>query len=334
MNGSRGCFNSSALVEGSFNDTTLATHRERKRGFNALLQSPLPRCISSLSRCWSLKCSRMRGSGTRWAVLVGGELGDTAFPHPGPHALRNAKAALAQSGISNTSTADHNDVSGNDTDYDTTYNGTGGHVLSLIEQPVSPQLVKAPKGMAVLFEPMLSDNLPTTQVLLTMSSSAAQPGGQTIDLAALSVQQLSQLKKQLDSELEHLTTSFQSLSRAQAKFKDCLKSISDGLTAKKADSPILVPLTPSLYVPGRLTDVSTVLVDVGTGFYVEKSTADAQDFYKRKIEDLSRNLKELEAIVQGKGKNLSVVEEVIRQKVLAGNAGAAAGGSTATAAAA
>ncbi|EON61361.1 hypothetical protein W97_00575 [Coniosporium apollinis CBS 100218] len=142
-----------------------------------------------------------------------------------------------------------------------------------------------------------------------MSSSAAQPGGQTIDLAALSVQQLSQLKKQLDSELEHLTTSFQSLSRAQAKFKDCLKSISDGLTAKKADSPILVPLTPSLYVPGRLMDVSTVLVDVGTGFYVEKSTADAQDFYKRKIEDLGRNLKELEAIVQGKGKNLSVVEE-------------------------
>lgn len=56
-------------------------------------------------------------------------------------------------------------------------------------------------------------------------------------------------------------------------------------------------------------DVSTVLVDVGTGFYVEKSTADAQDFYKRKIEDLGRNLKELEAIVQGKGKNLSVVEE-------------------------
>lgn len=84
-----------------------------------------------------------------------------------------------------------------------------------------------------------------------MSSSAAQPGGQTIDLAALSVQQLSQLKKQLDSELEHLTTSFQSLSRAQAKFKDCLKSISDGLTAKKAGtSPCTAPLpSPCLQEP-------------------------------------------------------------------------------------
>lgn len=37
-------------------------------------------------------------------------------------------------------------------------------------------------------------------------------------------------------------------------------------------TPILVPLTPSLYVPGLLGSTSTVLVDVGTGFYVEKVT--------------------------------------------------------------
>lgn len=35
-------------------------------------------------------------------------------------------------------------------------------------------------------------------------------------------------------------------------------------------TPILVPLTPSLYVPGQLASTDVVLVDVGTGFYVEK----------------------------------------------------------------
>ena len=35
-------------------------------------------------------------------------------------------------------------------------------------------------------------------------------------------------------------------------------------------TPILVPLTPSLYVPGKLASTDTVLVDIGTGFYVEK----------------------------------------------------------------
>ena len=34
--------------------------------------------------------------------------------------------------------------------------------------------------------------------------------------------------------------------------------------------PILVPLTASLYVPGTLADTDNVIVDVGTGFYVEK----------------------------------------------------------------
>ena len=33
---------------------------------------------------------------------------------------------------------------------------------------------------------------------------------------------------------------------------------------------ILVPLTNSLYVRGSLSDASHVIVDVGTGFYVEK----------------------------------------------------------------
>ncbi|KAK7543629.1 Prefoldin subunit-domain-containing protein [Phyllosticta citricarpa] len=201
-------------------------------------------------------------------------------------------------------------------------------------------------------------------------ASSSEKGGQTVDLASLSVQQLSQLKKQLDTELEHLTGSFQSLRGAQTRFRDCLKSINTGVSSGSTgtplahryapaihtpptspqylpscratfprclDKPILVPLTSSLYVPGTLANLSSVLVDIGTGFYVEKSTADAADFYDRKIKDLEKNLKDLEAIVTGKSGNLRVVEDVLRQKVLAaqGQAGAqaAVSGSQATAAA-
>lgn len=83
------------------------------------------------------------------------------------------------------------------------------------------------------------------------------------------------------------------------------------------DRTLLVPLTSSLYVPGQLADTENVLVDVGTGFYVEKSTDDAQKFYNAKIEELGKNIKELENIVNGKANNLRVIEEVLRQKVLA-----------------
>ena len=38
----------------------------------------------------------------------------------------------------------------------------------------------------------------------------------------------------------------------------------------RAGKTILVPLTNSLYVPGKLADVENVIVDVGTGYYVKK----------------------------------------------------------------
>ncbi|RDW72021.1 hypothetical protein BP5796_08055 [Coleophoma crateriformis] len=150
--------------------------------------------------------------------------------------------------------------------------------------------------------------------------SASKGQGQTVNLDSLSTQQLSQVKKQLDDELEHLTSSFTQLRAAQAKFRECLRSIANGVTPKIEEKPILVPLTTSLYVPGKLADPENVIVDVGTGFYVEKSTKDATKFYEAKVEELANNLKDLEAIVQGKSNNLRVVEDVLRQKVLSAGA--------------
>lgn len=98
---------------------------------------------------------------------------------------------------------------------------------------------------------------------------------ESVNLASLSVPQLRALQTRLTSELEHLTTSHTKLRAAQAKFRDCVRSINDGVTGNEKKGTdgrdeILVPLTSSLYVKGRLTDREKVLVDVGTGFYVEK----------------------------------------------------------------
>lgn len=85
-----------------------------------------------------------------------------------------------------------------------------------------------------------------------------------------------------------LTNSFATLKTAEAKFKaamGCLNGLGKPaessltslrphlllvLTRKISDKEMLVPLTSSLYVPGKLSDVHNVLVDVGTGYYVEK----------------------------------------------------------------
>lgn len=68
-------------------------------------------------------------------------------------------------------------------------------------------------------------------------------------------------------------------------------------------------MTNSLYVKGKLSQPDRVIVDVGTGFYVEKDVKSAADFYEDKVKVLDVNIKDLEAIVQGKGNNLRMVEE-------------------------
>ena len=140
-----------------------------------------------------------------------------------------------------------------------------------------------------------------------------------MDIGSLPVGQLQQVKKQLDDEVQHLTSSYSSLRSAQNKFKDCINSIRNGVTAPA--KPLLVPLTTSLYVPGTLADTEHVLVDVGTGFYVEKTITEAVKFYEGKVDELGKNVKDLETIVNGKAQNLRVVEEVLRQKMLAQHQG-------------
>ncbi|KAK0730756.1 Prefoldin [Lasiosphaeris hirsuta] len=145
---------------------------------------------------------------------------------------------------------------------------------------------------------------------------------ETISLDTLTAQQLTAVKKQLDEEVEHLSGSYQQLAVAQNKFKECLRVVSTaGPTSLDAKKDILVPLTNSLYVKGKLSDPDRVIVDVGTGFFVEKDTKSAAEFYEGKVKELGANIQELEAIVQNKSNSLRVVEEVLRQKVLAAGVG-------------
>ncbi|KAI1137073.1 Prefoldin alpha subunit [Hypoxylon sp. FL0543] len=148
----------------------------------------------------------------------------------------------------------------------------------------------------------------------------ASSNNETINLDSLSAPQLSQVKKQLDEELEHLTSSFAQLHAAQSKFRECLRCVQDKNKSPtlRGNSSILVPLTNSLYVRGTLSSASHVVVDIGTGFYIEKEIESAADFYENKVGEVGASIKDLEAIVQAKTNNVRVVEEVLRQKMVTG----------------
>lgn len=140
-----------------------------------------------------------------------------------------------------------------------------------------PILRRSSPRKCVFNPPKHQDDACSAGFRLSVSYGHKYPANhlESVNLASLSVPQLRALQTRLTSELEHLTTSHTKLRAAQAKFRDCVRSINDGVIGNEKKGTdgrdeILVPLTSSLYVKGRLTDREKVLVDVGTGFYVEK----------------------------------------------------------------
>ncbi|KAK4683652.1 prefoldin alpha subunit, partial [Tremellales sp. Uapishka_1] len=139
---------------------------------------------------------------------------------------------------------------------------------------------------------------------------------QQVQLTDLDPAQLQEVKKQLDGELDHLTNSFGQLKQAQTKFKSCIGDINE-LTPESKGRQVLVPLTSSLYVPGRLSDVEKVVVDVGTGYYVKKTKKEALEHYTTKTAFVQGNLDQLQATIERKQENAQSVVQVLQMKMQA-----------------
>ncbi|KAJ3343715.1 subunit of tubulin prefoldin [Gonapodya sp. JEL0774] len=112
-------------------------------------------------------------------------------------------------------------------------------------------------------------------------SSPDASAAPAIELTSLNINQLQNLKQSLDEELQQLTQSYAALRQAHMKFAENETTLN--LLSRDANGkPMLVPLTSSLYVPGEVASPESVIVDVGTGYFVEKSIADAKSYYSKK----------------------------------------------------
>ena len=179
-------------------------------------------------------------------------------------------------------------------------------------------------------------------------------GEEGINLQALTLEQLNQLKQQLEEvrggHLSGARTARGIIARAlltrtptparpqemqglQAAMSQ-LKSSSEKLVNSKLalaslqqaaeGTRMLVPITSSLYVPGETTQLSNVLIDVGTGYYIEKSVDEAQAFLDRKIAMIKAQAGNVQQVASMKQQNLQGTVNVMNQKVMAAKQPAAA----------
>mmetsp|Transcript_45979 Transcript_45979/g.94072 ORF Transcript_45979/g.94072 Transcript_45979/m.94072 type:complete len:155 (+) Transcript_45979:275-739(+) len=148
--------------------------------------------------------------------------------------------------------------------------------------------------------------------------------GQGIDIGKMPMEQLSQLREQLQDEDKFLTQSYQQLKLASGRFAESREALK-AIKPENVGKDIMVPMTTSLYVKGTLDNADSVLVDIGTGYFVEKNPTEADEYLQRKVSYLSENCQRLEANISEKRKNLEAVTMVMQHKAAAMQQGQPAG---------
>ncbi|AAS51567.2 ADL352Cp [Eremothecium gossypii ATCC 10895] len=139
---------------------------------------------------------------------------------------------------------------------------------------------------------------------------------QTIDLTTLTPAQLAQVKQQFDQELQHFTKSLQALSMARAKFNECIADVKVVSEKKNSEQRLLVPLAGSLYVPGKVVNNQKFMVDIGTGYYVEKDASQAIEFYQKKVNKLNKEAVQIQDIIKEKTQSSLAIEAQMRKAAI------------------
>lgn len=153
-------------------------------------------------------------------------------------------------------------------------------------------------------------------VVSQKGKSQTEESMQRVDLTTLSLPQLAQLKQQLEQDLNLYQESLQTLKIAQTKFQESADS-AEKLDKMKEGCTILVPLTGSMYVPGKISKPEKPLVDIGTGYYAENTIEQAKSYFKRKVKFVTEQMEKVQLLGMEKSQVRDAVAEVMELKVQA-----------------
>eukprot|EP00461_Guttulinopsis_vulgaris_P000264 UN00264 len=130
---------------------------------------------------------------------------------------------------------------------------------------------------------------------------------QVIDLDRLSPQDIQELHRTMMLEIDAVGQNISQLRGAHTKYLQSLNSVKQLVPSEDKAVESLIPLTPSMYMIGEIREVQKVLVDIGTGYFVEKPLDKAILFFEDKVKLVDDQLDKLETILAAKRNDLAKV---------------------------
>jgi prefoldin alpha subunit len=183
---------------------------------------------------------------------------------------------------------------------------------------------------------------------------AQTPATGAVPIESVSPAMLEQLLLALQQEAEQLAGALQQLNFASQRWALCKQSIEefegrfsfprdtqgggeevanaasvasvDPLTSdlsasvtanSKQRNQILVPLSGSLFVLGRIKNPDRCLIDIGTGYHAERSLPDARGFFEKRLALIRENIRRLTSTLDEKQGHMETVRQVLMHKMAA-----------------
>lgn len=147
----------------------------------------------------------------------------------------------------------------------------------------------------------------------SVATAAGATAPRQINLAELSVEQLSGLKQRVEAEARQIEGSVAALAEAGERYARSLQ------TARTlgADAPqrLLIPLTSSMYAHGVTKGDGMLTVDLGTGFFARLPAKEAEAVLERKLDYVRTNLSAFKTQLRGKRSTLAAVSQVLQVRI-------------------
>merc|ERR1712176_1474390 len=134
-----------------------------------------------------------------------------------------------------------------------------------------------------------------------------------VAITELPIQSLRQLQQQVTDQYEYISRNLATLKMARNRFNSS-KLILDSYTESNDGKDTLIPLTESLYVPGKL-HTKKVMADLGVGYYAERTPKEAQQYFDRKVKFVQKKIDQLSQKMTETENSKEQIEEVLRNKI-------------------
>ncbi|KAG5504946.1 hypothetical protein JKF63_04393 [Porcisia hertigi] len=145
----------------------------------------------------------------------------------------------------------------------------------------------------------------------------------SVNVHQLPIEQLEGLKEQLDTDVRSLGAAYDGLYNGRNRYQDNhdvieqYRVVCDNAAKTKEPQEVLVCMTSSLFVRGTVVPSDKVLIDVGTGYFLEQTMAHAKTYFTSRAAQVKESMDQVEKTILVKQRQQNQVIDALQQKTAA-----------------